>query len=289
MRQDDRAPFVTGLHRARSAAYPPGEYVGQEGFMRAGEILALARRAGIGPGVPVLDLCCGIAGPGRLITQEFSCTYLGLDLSAAAIDIARRRTRSLPARFEVAQVPPLPGGEFEVVLLLETMLAFADKRALLGEIARVLPVGGRLAATFEVGEPLTPAERAAMPDADTVHLLGVSDLHLLLESAGLPVGWEHDCTRSHLTVAGSLLRQFMIRADEITTHIGDRALQELLAAHRLWTRWLRSGRVRKVALVAEKAPVQRTAPRDVQAIHTAWCGSGSAPDDLPFPGVSDGT
>ena len=34
--------------------------------------------------------------------------------------------------------------------------------------------------------------------------------------------------------------------------IGDQALEELLRAHQLWSDWLRSGRVRKIALVAEK-------------------------------------
>jgi hypothetical protein len=34
--------------------------------------------------------------------------------------------------------------------------------------------------------------------------------------------------------------------------IGRRALDELLAAHRLWIEWLDAGRVRKLALVAER-------------------------------------
>lgn len=93
MRQDVRTPFVQALQRARVAAYDPGEFVGQESFMRAGEILQLATRAGVGPGVSVLDLCCGIAGPGRFITQQLGCTYLGVDLSPSAIDIADRRAR----------------------------------------------------------------------------------------------------------------------------------------------------------------------------------------------------
>ena len=42
MKQDERAPFDRPLHRARLSTYPPGEFVGQEGFMRASEILALA-------------------------------------------------------------------------------------------------------------------------------------------------------------------------------------------------------------------------------------------------------
>src|SRR5206468_2542183 len=89
VKQDERAAFVRALARARVSAFAPDEYVGQEGFMRAGEIVALAARAGVAPGVSVLDLCCGVAGPGRFITQELGCTYLGVDLSSGAIDIAR--------------------------------------------------------------------------------------------------------------------------------------------------------------------------------------------------------
>ena len=33
MKQDERAPFDRALPRARLSAYPPGEFVGQEGFM----------------------------------------------------------------------------------------------------------------------------------------------------------------------------------------------------------------------------------------------------------------
>ena len=61
--------------------------------MTAGEIRDLAVRAGIGPGVTVLDVCCGIAGPGRLLTRELGCSYLGVDASASAVALARERAR----------------------------------------------------------------------------------------------------------------------------------------------------------------------------------------------------
>ena len=187
MRQDDRAPFERALHRARVSAYAPGEFVGQEGFMTAAEIRALALQVGIGPGVRVLDLCCGIAGPGRFLAQELGCVYLGVDASASAVAVARERAGELPCRFAVAQVPPLPAGSFDVVLLLETMLAFEDKDALVRAIAAPLRPGGRFAFTLEEGPPLTPAERAAMPDADTVWLTPLDELATTLERAGLVV------------------------------------------------------------------------------------------------------
>src|SRR6201985_1765423 len=128
--------------------------------MRAAEVRRLAHEARGGPGVPVLDLCCGVAGPGRMITAESGCRYLGVDQSARALATARQLAGDLPCRFEQARLPPLPGGCFEVVFLLETMLAFPDKEALMAEVARTLEPGGRFAFTVEEGRPLHQPERA---------------------------------------------------------------------------------------------------------------------------------
>jgi SAM-dependent methyltransferase len=255
MRQDERAPFHRALERARVAAYPAGEFVEQESFMSAGEILDLARRAGIAPGVFVLDVCCGVAGPGRLITQELGCAYLGVDYSPSAINIARERTRDLPCRFEVAQIPPIPRGPFDVVLLLETILAFEDKEALVQEVARALTTGGRFAFTMEEGAALTDAECERMPDADTVWLTPLAEMLTCLDRAGLVVRWQDDVSRSHHAMADSLANAFAADSADIAAEIGPRALEELLASHRLWSDWLRDGRVRKISLVAEKTDV----------------------------------
>jgi len=252
MIQDERAPFVQALQRARMSAYPPGEFVGQESFMLAAEIRALAGQAGIAPGVSVLDLCCGVAGPGRFITQELGCTYLGVDSSSSAINIARQSAGDLPCRFEVAQIPPIPPGPFDVVLLLETMLAFPEKETLLQEISQALTTGGRFAFTMEEGQPLTQAERESMPDADTVWLTPLHEMLTCLERAGLVVRSQNDCSRSHREVADSLINAFAADATNIAAQIGCQALEELLAAHRLWSDWLREGRVRKIAVVADK-------------------------------------
>jgi SAM-dependent methyltransferase len=253
MRQDDRAPFDRALHRARVSAFAAGEFVGQESFMTAGEIRALAVRAGIGPGVTVLDLCCGVAGPGRFVTRELGCAYLGVDASASAVAIARERAGDLPCRFTVAQIPPLPNGPFDVVLLLETMLAFEDKDALARDIFPALRPGGRFAFTLEEGVPLTAAERAAMPDADTVWLTSIDDMAASLQRAGLVVTWHEDHSAAHGAMARALAEAFAADAEAIAAQIGERAVGELLAAHRLWAEWLDARRVRKIAVVAQRA------------------------------------
>jgi SAM-dependent methyltransferase len=233
--------FGEAMRRAQEAAFGPGEYVEQQSFVSASEIRALAEQAGVGPGVSVLDLCCGIAGPGRFLARELACDYLGVDASATAVDLARERARGLPCRFEVAEIPPLPPGNFDVILLLETMLAFRDKEALLAEVSRALPVGGRFAFTVEEGLPLSEAERAEMPEADTVWLIPLDELHELLGHIGLAVRWQEDWSESHRMTAESLADAYAVEG-----------LDELVTSHRLWSDWLAAGRVRKLALVAER-------------------------------------
>jgi sarcosine/dimethylglycine N-methyltransferase len=257
MRQDERTAFDRALERARRSAYPSGEFVGQESFMGAGEILSLATRAGVAPGVSVLDLCCGVAGPGRFITRQLGCTYLGVDGSASAIDIARERAAGLDCRFEVSDVPPLPSGRFDVVMLLETILAFPDKVELLRHVSGALTTGGRFAFTLEEGEPLTRAEQERMPDADTVWLVPLPEMLTMLADAGFSVGWHTECTTSHQAMAESLTEAYAAEAASVIAEVGERAFDELLAAHRLWVDWLREGRVRKFAFVTTKQPPTR--------------------------------
>ena len=56
----------------------------------------------------------------------------------------------------------------------------------------------------------------------------------------------------HRAVAESLIDAFAADATAIAAQIGRGPLDDLLAAHRLWSGWLGSGRVRKFAFVAEK-------------------------------------
>jgi len=220
--------------------------------MRAAEVRRLAHQARVGPGVSVLDLCCGVAGPGRMITADSGCDYLGVDHSATALATARQLAGSLPCRFEQAHLPPLPEGRFEVIFLLETMLAFPDKDALMGEVTRVLEPGGRFAFTVEEGRPLTQRERARMPGADTVWPIELAELTGVLRNVGLAVTWRQEYSSAHHTMAAALLRCYQADSPQIAAQIGTQATAELITAHQLWSEWLSGGRVRKFAMVAEK-------------------------------------
>jgi SAM-dependent methyltransferase len=188
-----------------------------------------------------------------MITAESGCRYLGIDSSASSLAYARQLAGKLPCHFEQAHLPPLPEGRFEVVFLLETMLAFADKEALVDEVARALEPGGRFAFTVEEGRPLTRQERAQMPAADTVWPVELAKLTDVLRAAGLAVTWRQDYSSAHHATATALLRSYRAFSAQIAGQIGKQAAADLVTAHQLWSDWLGSGRVRKFAMVAEKS------------------------------------
>jgi hypothetical protein len=139
-----------------------------------------------------------------------------------------------------------------VVLLLETMLAFPGKEALVRDVERALEPGGRFAFTVEEGRPLTPQERARMPAADTVWPIELAQLTGVLRDAGLAVTWRQEHSSSHHAIATALLGCYRADSPQIAGQIGAQATAELITAHQLWSDWLGSGRVRKFAMVAEK-------------------------------------
>lgn len=247
---DARRAVVELLRPSRLSAYPAGQFVGQESFMQADEILELARRAGIGPGTRVLDLCCGVAGPGNHIARALGSTHLGVDRSAEAVELAREGARALPCRYQVGDIFDVQGERFEVVLLLETVLAFADKARLFAHVRRLLEPGGRFAFTYEEGEPLSPDERLRMPQADTVQLVPRPQMETLLREAGLVQQWCEEHTDAHLEVARSLTREFRRAQQRLPAHLAS----ELLSSHELWVDWLGSRRVCKYAVVSSATP-----------------------------------
>ena len=111
----------------------------------------------------VLDLGCG---DGRLTAELDADDLSGADVSALALERARRR---LPNARLVDLEPdaPLPfeDGDFDLVLLAETLEHVRDVQLLLSEVRRVLRPGGTLALTTPATRPLMRA-----PDPLSPHL-----------------------------------------------------------------------------------------------------------------------
>ena len=221
--------------------------------MRAGEIRALAERAGIAPGVSVLDLCCGVAGPGRLITRELGCGYLGIDPSASAIDIARERAARPPLPLRGRAGPAAPAGHVrrgapardDARVSRQGDAGPGDLRGAHRRRALRLHAGGG-PASHRAGAGAHARRRHGLAHS------GRGDARAAWSGRGWSSAGRRTGAAPTGPLAEALIDAFAADATAIAARIGRRALDELLASHRLWSEWLATGRVRKIAFVAEK-------------------------------------
>jgi sarcosine/dimethylglycine N-methyltransferase len=253
-----RARLAAALRPAHVRAHREGEYVGQESFISAGEILDLARVAGVDARTGVLDLCCGSGGPALHLARQTGCRIVGVDRSSEAIHLARasaehqglgRRATFIASD---ALCPPIDDASFDAVLLYETMLAFEDKRRLVHVVRRLLRPGGRFGLTFEEGRPLSSAERRCIPEDEEVWLIPESEFRVLLKSAGFRVRRVEDHTATHAEVARRLAVALRRDRAPIAAAMGSQASNELILAHERWVEWLNARRVRKLGVVAQR-------------------------------------
>ena len=131
----------------------PEELAPVDGFHVRGRraTAELADLAEVRAGERVLDIGAGPGGAARYLAAERGCRVVGLDLTPAyvalAADLSERVGMAAMTRFLVGSATALPlgGGAFDVVWLEHVQMNIVDKPVLVGEIARVLRPGGRLA------------------------------------------------------------------------------------------------------------------------------------------------
>ena len=254
-----RARWLDVLEVVAAEAYGEGAYVGQECFMSAGEILALGRAAGLTSGSQVLDLCCGSAGPALLLARATGCRVVGIDRDAEAARLAAERWDAAgmngSGSFLAADVLRAPvRGPFDAVMLLESLMGFADKRSLFRTVHRLLRPGGTFLLTDETGLPLTVDEIDRMPGGEKVSFVSAEWLVSALGDAGFHVRSVEDCTEAHATVAERLALAFLRDSDEVKGWVGHERWRTMAVAHRQWALWFATGRLRNLQIVAERLP-----------------------------------
>jgi SAM-dependent methyltransferase len=105
-------------------------------------------------GLRVLDAACGPAGKTAWYAEAGAALVLGIDLDRGFLAQGRRfaagRGAADRVRFAVADATRLPArdGAFDAVTANDCMEHFADPRAALHELSRVLRPAGRLYVTF---------------------------------------------------------------------------------------------------------------------------------------------
>ena len=120
-----------------------------------GEMVGRLRLA---PGGLLVDLGCGRGGTGLWLARALNARLLGLDVSARALEIARRRAVDFGAadradfRLVTFERTGLPDGSVDGLVSMDALPFAFDRDAALAEIRRVLRPGAR--AVFTAGRKL---------------------------------------------------------------------------------------------------------------------------------------
>lgn len=137
----------------------------------------------------LLDLGCGMGGPGRFLVDRFQCSVVGVDLLPLRVELAQtltnitRMSERISYRVADATDLGLEDGSFEQVWMLDVSMHVRDKQALFGEIARVLHGGGLLVMHEQTG-PLPHAMLPVMRQAPYI-APSLPQLIRYVEGAGL--------------------------------------------------------------------------------------------------------
>jgi 2-polyprenyl-3-methyl-5-hydroxy-6-metoxy-1,4-benzoquinol methylase len=146
----------------------------------------------------VLDLGCGIGGPSRFLADRFDCSVLGVDLLSLRIELAEALAELTNMRgrvsYRVADATDLdmPDQSFDQVWMLDVSIHIRNKRALFGEIARVLRPDGLMVMHEQTG-PLPAAMRPVMRQAPYI-APSLPQLIRYVEDAGLRILTWRDTT-----------------------------------------------------------------------------------------------
>jgi sarcosine/dimethylglycine N-methyltransferase len=109
---------------------------------------ALARLAGIRPGMRLLDVGSGIGGPARTLAAEFGAVVTGLDITEAFCRTAQELTTLVGLSDRVtfqhgdALAPPFPGASFDAVWSQNTIMNIPDHPRLFHQLYRILVPDG---------------------------------------------------------------------------------------------------------------------------------------------------
>lgn len=149
----------------------------------------------------VLEIACGTGTFSRMIVCS---SYHGLDISPAAIEVARQKSacisvpaNSTPRAYEAADFHewPLPEEAFDVAVCIDAIPNIRDQAVAMQKIALSLRSGGHLVLTTinrYVYDRIQRTPAVKLESGPVSHWLSRSELHALIRQAGFAI--EHSST-----------------------------------------------------------------------------------------------
>jgi 2-polyprenyl-3-methyl-5-hydroxy-6-metoxy-1,4-benzoquinol methylase len=172
--------------------------VSSELFARAAAVINERTQTG---NCRMLEIACGAGSLSRMLVYS---SYHGLDLSPAAIDLARQKSQQIaptagasPPTYETADFhdTSLPTQPFDVIVCVDAIAYFRDQQFCFKKIARSLRTGGCLVLTTVnpfVYDRIQRTKWVRLESGPVSHYLSRGELHALIKKAGLKI--EHSYT-----------------------------------------------------------------------------------------------
>lgn len=144
----------------------------------------------------MLEIACGSGTLSRLLSYS---TYLGIDISPAAIEIARQKAEKPPRpagfnlpRYEAGDFHdwPVSPQSFDLVICVDAIVCFRDQKRVLQKMAESLRPAGKLVLTTLNPFVYNRIKRTVanpIQDGPVSHWLSASELHELIRSAGFAI------------------------------------------------------------------------------------------------------
>lgn len=104
----------------------------------------LASHLGARPGMTVLDVGCGIGGPGAWLMTQRGCRVIGVDVMHPAICGLKLLFPDLPAAVASIDHPPFDADTFDCAWMLGVLELLDNKKQALAALQRVIRPGGRV-------------------------------------------------------------------------------------------------------------------------------------------------
>lgn len=172
----------------------------------------LARLAGAGAGMRVLDVGGGFGGPARTLAVEYGCRVTSVDLTASFVRAARMLTGRLRlddrVSHHVADALELPFADeaFDMVWTQNSGMNIADKERLYAGFFRVIRPGGVLAIQEPMAGPVQPVVFPVMWARDSAsNFLRTPDvMRAVIDAAGFRVRAWDDVTKDLAGATGAI-------------------------------------------------------------------------------------